>query len=235
MTETADRSAAPEGAEDTRTIYTAYEIDFMLNLRRTEAGRITREQIGIRSAPEAAADHVAAAVAAGLRARGKVEQSADGQWLLGREGQVIAGTLTSADRWLGMALSQGGAMRMAFLVAAQEAVLMLTQDELDTFEVTALTDPSQVPHAVTDIARAFLAQAEGNTVSLRRCDAADPGTTTQLMLHAEQDGTWRIGHEPLTAEGVLTVSDIAPEQVLGVVSRLWGEGASAAPAASAPA
>ena len=36
------------------TIYTAYEIDFMLGLRDTENGRITREQVGLRRAPEAA-------------------------------------------------------------------------------------------------------------------------------------------------------------------------------------
>ena len=35
------------------TIYTAYEIDFMLGLRDTENGRITREQVGLRRAPEA--------------------------------------------------------------------------------------------------------------------------------------------------------------------------------------
>jgi len=231
MTENADPGAAASSADETQTIYTAYEIDFMLNLRRTEAAEITREQIGIRSAPEQAADFVSAAVAAGLRARGKVEQSADGQWLLGREGQIVAGTLTSANRWLGMALAQGGAMRMAFLVAAEQSVLMLTQDELDTFLVTALASPDQVPQAVTDIARAFLAQAPGNTVSLRRCDASDPATTTQLMLHVEDDGAWKVGHEPLTEEDVLQVSDITAEQVLPVVAELWADGVSAAPRA----
>ena len=40
------------------TIYTAYEIDFMLGLRDTENGRITREQVGLRSAPEAAEEFV---------------------------------------------------------------------------------------------------------------------------------------------------------------------------------
>ena len=90
------------------TIYTAYEIDFMLGLRDTENARITREQIGLRSAPEQAREFVTAAVTSGLRARGKVERSADGQWLLGEEGQVIAGALTSADRWLGIALVAAG-------------------------------------------------------------------------------------------------------------------------------
>ena len=90
------------------TIYTAYEIDFMLGLRDTENARITREQIGLRSAPEQAREFVTAAVTSGLRARGKVERSADGQWLLGEEGQVIAGALTSADRWLGIALAAQG-------------------------------------------------------------------------------------------------------------------------------
>src|SRR5699024_850772 len=42
------------------TIYTAYEIDFMLGLRDTENGRITREQVGLRSAPESAEEFVTA-------------------------------------------------------------------------------------------------------------------------------------------------------------------------------
>ena len=50
------------------TIYTAYEIDFMLGLRDTENARITREQIGLRSAPEQAREFVTAAVTSGLRA-----------------------------------------------------------------------------------------------------------------------------------------------------------------------
>ena len=33
------------------TIYTAYEIDFMLGLRDTENGRITREQVGLAAHP----------------------------------------------------------------------------------------------------------------------------------------------------------------------------------------
>src|SRR5690625_5730953 len=107
---------------------TAYELDFMLNLRPTEAGAGTREQIGLRSAPEEAKEFVTAAVTSGLRARGKVTHSEDGQWLLGEEGQVVATTLTSADRWLGLALTEGEAMRMAFVIKANQAVLMLTQD-----------------------------------------------------------------------------------------------------------
>src|SRR5690625_5637832 len=116
---------------------TAYEIDFMLNLRPTEAGAVTREQIGLRSAPEEAKEFVTAAVTSGLRARGKVTHSEDGQWLLGEEGQVVATTLTSADRWLGLALTEGEAMRLAFVIKANQAVLMLTQDELDSFVVSA--------------------------------------------------------------------------------------------------
>ncbi|MFC0675126.1 hypothetical protein [Brachybacterium hainanense] len=222
--------AAAPVAEDTQTIYTAYEIDFMLGLRSTESSRITREQISLRSAPEAAAEYVSAAVAAGLRARGKVEQAPDGQWLLGREGQIIAGTLTSADRWLGVALAQDGAMRMAFIVAAEESVLLLTQDELDTFQITALASREHVPDAVADISRAFLSQGAGTSVSMRRCDLADPATTVPLMLHAEADGRWQAGHEPVTDEDVLTVSEIQPAQVLGLVTRLWEDGVSAAPA-----
>ena len=47
------------------TIYTAYEIDFMLGLRDTENGRISRDQIGLRSAPEPAQEFVTAAVTSG--------------------------------------------------------------------------------------------------------------------------------------------------------------------------
>ena len=100
--------AGSTAAQDAPTVYTAYELDFMLSLRSTENAGITRDQVGLRSAPE--------------EARGKVERSEDGQWLLGEEGQVVAGTLTSADRWLGLALAEGEAMRMAFVVAAGDAV-----------------------------------------------------------------------------------------------------------------
>src|SRR5699024_12467912 len=96
MTETAPDTS---GQEQT-TIYTAYEIDFMLNLRPTESGAVTREQIGLRSAPEEAQEFVTAAVTSGLRARGKVTHSEDGQWLLGAAGQMVATTLTTADRWV---------------------------------------------------------------------------------------------------------------------------------------
>ena len=131
-------------AQDEPTIYTAYEIDFMLNLRPTAQGAVTREQIGLRSAPEEAREFVTAAVTSGLRARGKVERSDDGQWLLGEEGQVIATALTAADRWMGIALAEGDAMRMAFVIKANEAILMLTQDELDSFIVSALPDAEHV-------------------------------------------------------------------------------------------
>src|SRR5699024_12480338 len=42
--------------------------------------------------PEEAKEFVTAAVTSGLRARGKVTHSEDGQWLLGEEGQVVATT-----------------------------------------------------------------------------------------------------------------------------------------------
>src|SRR5690606_34452671 len=192
------------------TIYTAYEIDFMLGLRDTENARITREQIGLRSAPEQAREFVTAAVTSGLRARGKVERSADGQWLLGEEGQVIAGALTSADRWLGIALAEGDAMRMAFIIKAEEAIIMLTQDELDSFVVSALPDAAHVPASVSDIVLAFLEGGNQRTVSLRRTDLSAPDDAVPLMFHVEADGRWRIGHLPLDADGILRVSDIAP-------------------------
>src|SRR5690625_3481526 len=189
MTETAPDTS---GQEQT-TIYTAYEIDFMLNLRPTEAGAVTREQIGLRSAPEEAKEFVTAAVTSGLRARGKVARSEDGQWLLGEEGQVVATTLTSADRWLGLALTEGEAMRMAFVIKANQAVLMLTQDELDSFVVSALPDPTQVPASVADVVAAFLDEGTERTVSLRRTDVSAPQETAPLMFHAEADGSWQIG------------------------------------------
>src|SRR5699024_2004832 len=147
--------------DEQATIYTAYEIDFMLGLRDTENGRITREQVGLRSAPEAAREFVTAAVTSGLRARGKVERSEDGQWLLGEEGQVVATALTAADRWLGIALAEGEAMRMAFIIKANDAIVMLTQDELDSFAVTALPGPEQVPASVADIVQALLDARHG--------------------------------------------------------------------------
>lgn len=234
MSETTTAPAhAHEQAQEPVTIYTAYEIDFMLGLRDTESARITREQVGLRSAPESAREFVTAAVTSGLRARGKVERSEDGQWLLGEEGQVVASALTAADRWLGLALAEGEAMRMAFLVKAEDAILMLTQDELDSFVVTALPGPEQVPASVGDIVTAFLAGGAERTVSLRRTAIETPQDPTPLMFHAEADGSWRIGHLPLDAEGVLAVSDIEPDEVVEAVRALWEEGASRAPGAAA--
>ena len=227
MTETAPDTS---GQEQT-TIYTAYEIDFMLNLRPTEAGAVTREQIGLRSAPEEAKEFVTAAVTSGLRARGKVTHSEDGQWLLGEEGQVVATTLTSADRWLGLALTEGEAMRMAFVIKANQAVLMLTQDELDSFVVSALPDPAQVPASVADVVTAFLDEGKERTVSLRRTYASAPQDTTPLMFHAEADGSWRVGHLPLDYEVVLSVSGIDRAGVAAAVSALWEQGTSQAPGA----
>ena len=211
------------------TIYTAYEIDFMLGLRDTDNGRITREQVGLRRSPEAAQEYVTAAVTSGLRARGKVERSADGQWLLGEEGQVVATALTAADRWLGIALNEGDAMRMAFVIKANEAIIMLTQDELDSFVVTALPGPEQVPASVADIVLAFLEEGNQRTVSLRRTDLSAPQDAVPLMFHVEADGGWKVGHLPLDEEGVLSVSDVTAEGVGETVLALWEDGASRAP------
>lgn len=227
MTETAPDTS---GQEQT-TIYTAYEIDFMLNLRPTDAGAITREQVGLRSAPEEAHEFVTAAVTSGLRARGKVTHSEDGQWLLGEEGQVVATTLTSADRWLGLALTEGDAMRMAFVIKANQAVLMLTQDELDSFVVSALPDPDQVPASVADVVAAFLDEGDQRTVSLRRTDVSAPQDTTPLMFHAEADASWRVGHLPLDDQGVLSVSEVDRSGVTTAASALWEQGVSQAPGA----
>ena len=227
MTETAPDTS---GQEQT-TIYTAYEIDFMLNLRPTAGGSITRDQVGLRSAPEAAQEFVTAAVTSGLRARGKVQHSEDGQWLLGEEGQVVATTLTSADRWLGLALTEGEAMRMAFVIKANQAVLMLTQDELDSFVVSALPDPDQVSASISDVVAAFLEEGHQRTVSLRRTDIADPEETVPLMFHVEADGSWRVGHLPLDEEGVLSVSPVSRQDVAQAVAALWNEGVSRAPGA----
>lgn len=49
------QSTVGASAEDDPTIYTAYELDFMLGLRPSEAGTITREQVGLRSAPRGGA------------------------------------------------------------------------------------------------------------------------------------------------------------------------------------
>jgi hypothetical protein len=229
MTERARAAAA--GQDEQITIYTAYEIDFMLGLRRTPNGLITREQVGLRSAPPEAQEFVTAAVTSGLRARGKVERSDDGQWLLGEEGQVIASALTSADRWLGIALAEGDAMRMAFIIKADEAIIMLTQDELDSFVVSALPDAAHVPASVSDIVLAFLEGGNQRTVSLRRTDLSAPDDAVPLMFHVEEDGRWRIGHLPLDADGILGVSDIAPAGVAEATRLLWEDGLSQAPTA----
>lgn len=217
--------------DEAPTIYTAYEIDFMLSLRPTEQGAITRDQVGLRSAPEEAQEFVTAAVTSGLRARGKVERSDDGQWLLGEEGQVIATALTAADRWLGIALAEGDAMRMAFVIKANEAILMLTQDELDSFIVSALPGAEQVPASVGEVISAFLSEGRDRTVSLRRTDIADPSETIPLMFHVEEDGRWQAGHLPLDDEGVLTVSELPRDGVQESVRLLWEDGASQAPRA----
>lgn len=226
-------SEATAAATDEQVaIYTAYEIDFMLGLRETGNGRITREQVGLRSAPEAAREFVTAAVTSGLRARGKVERSEDGQWLLGEEGQVVATALTGADRWLAIALTEGGAMRMAFVIKADDAILMLTQDELDSFVVTALPGPEQVPASVADIVLAFLEGGNERTVSLRRTDIAAPDDPAPLMFHVEPDGSWSAAHLPLDAEGVLQVSGVDADGVAATVRDLWEDGISRAPGAA---
>jgi hypothetical protein len=226
-----ESTAAAQDDQEQPTIYTAYEIDFMLSLRETEAGAITREQVGLRSAPEEAREFVTAAVTSGLRARGKVERSADGQWLLGSEGQVVATALTAADRWLGIALSEGEAMRMAFVIKANQAIIMLTQDELDSFVVSALPNPEEVATSVTDIVLAFLDEGEQRTVSLRRTDATAPQESAPLMFHVEADGSWQLAHLPLDEEGILSVSPLTREQVSAAVAALWEQGTSQAPAA----
>lgn len=218
-------------ADPGQTIYTAYEIDFMLDLRRTDAGEITREQISLRRPPEEAREFVTAAVTSGLHARGKVARSEDGQWLLGDEAQIVAAALTNADRWLGIALAQGEAMRMAFVVKANEAVIMLTQDDLDSFAVTALPDPGEVPEAIAGVCRAFLGEGQERTVSLRCTQGATPSEQVPVMFHVEKDGSWKIGHLPLDDNGVLTVSDLTHEGVQTALRTLWVEGRSEAPAA----
>ncbi|UYG17229.1 hypothetical protein BRM3_01980 [Brachybacterium huguangmaarense] len=217
-------TAAPASAD--RTLYTAYELDFMLSLRPSAAGDMTREQLGLQGAPDEAAEYVTAAVTSGLQARGKVDHAPDGHWALGEEAQVIGTALTAADRWLGFALAEGRAMRMAFVVKAGAAVLMLVQDELDTFAVSAIDDPQDVPRSVATIARSFLSDGPGRTVSLRRTDALDPARTAAAMLHVEDDGAWQVGHEPVTDEGVLTVSPLRPDRIETVIDRLWSEGVS---------
>lgn len=224
---------AADTATDEQSIYTAYEIDFMLSLRPTESAQLSREQVGLHSAPEEAREFVTAAVTSGLRARGKVDRSSDGQWLLGEEGQVVAGILTSADRWLGLALSEGDAMRMAFVIKAGQAVLLLTQDEMDSFLITSLPDPQHVPSAVADIVTAFLDDGRERTASLRRVDLSAPEDEVPLMIHVEQDGTWRSGHLPLDSDGILTVSGTERGELTETVRLLWEDGTSRAPGTAA--
>jgi hypothetical protein len=228
-----DHSAAGEP-----TIFTSYEIDYMLSLSTSRAAGISREQIGIPGVPGsgAAAEHVTAAVNAGLRARGKLVRRG-GEWVLGEEGERIAGVLTGADRWLGIALAQGEAMRAAFVVKADRDVLMLTQDDLDSFQITSLGTPDRVPAAVARVATTFLRQGAGHTVNLRRTDASDERGTAPLMLHVETDGTWQCGHLPMSEDGVLTVSPIAVTEVESTIADLWerGESTGEEPTASAGA
>src|SRR5690625_7881791 len=94
---------------------------------------------------------------------------------------------------------------MAFVIKANQAVLMLTQDELDSFVVSALPDPTQVPASVADVVAAFLDEGTERTVSLRRTDVSAPQETAPLMFHAEADGSWRVGHLPLDDDGVVSV------------------------------
>ena len=96
-------SAAPEPA-----LYSTYELDVMLTLHDTEAGRASREQLGILGVPEEAEEFVTEAVMSGLRARDRLVH-VGGKWVLGEEAQAVAGVLASADRWLGIALARGEA------------------------------------------------------------------------------------------------------------------------------
>lgn len=216
-----------------RTVYTAYELDFMLSLRPSAASDATREQLGLRGAPGEAREYVTAAVTSGLQARGKVDHGPDGNWMLGEEARLIGSALTTADRWLGFALTEGQATRMAFVVRAPETVLMLVQDELDTFAVSAIDDPRDVSRSVATITRSFLSDTPGRTVSLRCTDAAEPAATATVMLHVTDDGSWQLGHEPITDGGLLAVSATAPAEVETVIERLWTRSAEvpAVPAA----
>ena len=121
-------------------------------------------------------------------------------------------------------------MRMAFIVKANQAVLMLTQDDLDSFTITALPDPSQVPVAIAGVCSAFLAEGKERTVSLRRTDASAPQDAAPLMFHVEEDGSWKVGHLPLDDDGVLTVSDLDRDSIEAAIAALWEQGASQAPA-----
>ena len=132
---------------------------------------------------------------------------------------------------MGIALAEGDAMRMAFVIKANEAILMLTQDELDSFIVSALPDAEQVPASVGEVVSAFLAEGRERTVSLRRTDGADPSATVPLMFHVEEDGRWKVGHLPLDDQGVLSVSELPRDGVEQAVRSLWQNGVSEAPGA----
>lgn len=223
-------SANTQAPQDGPTVFSTYEIDFMLSLKDTSAGGVSREQLGIERPPRQAREHVTSAVTAGLLARDKVRRSRGGEWVLGEEAQVTAGTLTTADRWLSLALAHGDAMRVAFIVKSEDSVIMLTQDELDTLQVSSLPDPDEVARSVADIATSFLGQGTGRTVSLRRTGTEKTEEIT-MMFHVEDDGAWKLGHLPLDDDGVLTVSDVDRSQVLPVITKLWDDGDSVAPPA----
>lgn len=230
---TQDQQAASATETPTApTIFTAYEIDDMLTLSDTRSAEITRDQLGIPGVPGSgpATEHVTAAVNAGLRARGMLVRRG-GEWVLSPQGELVATTLTTADRWLGIALAQDAGMRAAFVVKAGSSVLMLTQDDLDSFQVTSLSgadgrSAGDVPKAVARVATTFLRRGAGHTVSLRRTDIADPDSTTPLMLHVEDDGSWQSGHLPFTEDGVLSASPIALTEVQFAIADLWERGES---------
>lgn len=228
---TEQQTDARAQAQENRPAYTAYELDYFLRLDDSRAAAITREQMSLRSAPAEAAEYVEASVTASLFARQKLRRGQGDSWLLTEEAQVIASNLTRADRWLGLALATAEGMRLAFMLAAEDVVLLYTQDELDTFVVSAVQGRDAVPEAITRIARSFLSDDAGRTVSLRRTDASAAGTVAQVLLRVGPDGAWQIAHEPLDEKQELTVSDMSPEQVEAVVRRLWDEGVSAAPTA----
>src|SRR5690606_31332825 len=114
-------------------------------------------------------------------------------------------------------------------IKANDAILMLTQDELDSFVVSALPDADHVPASVSDIVLAFLEEGTERTVSLRRTGISAPQDAAPLMVHVEADGSWRLGHLPLDEEGVLSVSGVTAAQLPEVVRALWEDGASTAP------
>lgn len=232
----------PAPADAALTLYTAHEIAFMLGLRSTPAARVTGSLLGVPAVADEAREAVQAAVTSGLHARGKVEHAPDGQWLLGEEAQLIAGALTEADRWLGFALAEGEAMRAAFVVRAGQTVIMVVQDELGTFAVSAMEGSDDVPRAVGGIAVAFLSESPGRTVSLHRTEVTAPDRRVPLLLHTEPDGTWQVAHEgadgarePSAAADALAVAPLDPGDVEATIARLWHEGVSAPRRGPSPA